>query len=202
MCHRFVHAELAEERSRKVWRRVRLERRDEATRWAVGLQGGVANAMRRVPHKHFIARGDVDAVFDEAPHVRVLGIQPLLKAESEDWNEDGVLIVDGLGDATCWLVFVAHSAAAKRGRGADRDAAMLNTHTSRRRLGCALTMAYSTDHKLSIAPTRRRALRDGRYKTLRLTMTRVHSTTRERASYKRDATTAMSIAERTHEWVC
>ena len=73
---------------------------------------GVANAMRRVPHKHFIARGNIDAVLDEAPHVRVLGVEPLLKTESEDWNEDGVLIVDGLGDATCWLVFVAHSAAA------------------------------------------------------------------------------------------
>ena len=91
---------------------VRLERRDEATRRAVGLQSGVANAMRRVPHKHFIARGDIDAVLDEASHVRVLGVEPLLKTESEDWNEDGVLIVDGLGDATRWFVFVAHSAAA------------------------------------------------------------------------------------------
>ena len=112
MWHRCIDAELAEERCRQVRRRVRLERQDEAARRAVVLQNGVANAMRRVPHKHFIARGDIDAVLDEAPHVRVLGVEPLLKTESEDWNEDGVLIVDGLGDATCWLVLVAHSAAA------------------------------------------------------------------------------------------
>ena len=42
-------------------------------------------------------------------------------------------------------------------------------------------MAYSTDHKLSRAPTRRRALRDGRYKTLKLTVPRVHSTNNENA---------------------
>ena len=78
----------------------------------MGLASGVPYAVSDVPHEHLVARSDVDTILDETSHLRVLGVQPLLKTEGEYWNEDGVLIVYWLGDATVCVVVVAHGAAA------------------------------------------------------------------------------------------
>ena len=74
--------------------------------------GSMSDAVSYVPDKYLVARRDVDAVLYEASHLWVLGVQPLLKTESEDWDKDGVLIVCWLGDATVCVVVVAHCAAA------------------------------------------------------------------------------------------